>query len=102
MTTNRTIKKTGMDQGDVFDLLTSIVALVNELRADHAVTKTLIDELIVDFEAHTHNAAGNQAGSYFTSVPKTDAATVTAGTDRTVGATALATITAPAVSMSGH
>ena len=101
-TTTRTIKKTGMGQGELFDLLTSIVALVNELRDDHAVTKTLIDEIIVDFEAHTHNAAGNQAGSYFTSVPKTDAATVDNGTTRSVSATALETITAEEVSMSDH
>ena len=102
MTTNRTIKATGMDMGDVFDLLTSITALINELRDDHAVTKTLIDEIIVDFEAHTHNADGSEVAAYFTSVPKTDAADVTAGTDRTVDATALGTITAPAISMSGH
>ena len=39
-----------------------------------------------DFEAHTHNGDGAQAGSYFTSPPRVDAATVTAGTLRTVSA----------------
>ena len=124
MTTNRTIKKTGMDMGDVAELLTSIVTLVNELRTDHATVKTLLDELIIDhaafitltselksdFDAHTHNADGSQAGAYFTSIPKTDAATVSAGTTRSIAAAdvaaltaaAPATITAPAVSMSGH
>jgi len=122
--TTRTIKKTGMHMGDVANLLTSIVALVNELRTDHATVKTLLDELIVDhaafitltselksdFDAHTHNADGAQAGSYFTSIPKTDAATVSAGTTRSIAAAVIptltaaapATITAEEVSMSDH
>ena len=45
-----------------------------------------IAEVDADFEAHTHNADGAQAGSYFTSPPRTDAATVTAGTARTIAA----------------
>ena len=32
------------------------------------------------FNAHTHNGNGAQAGSYFTSPPRSDTATVTAGT----------------------
>ena len=124
-----------MDMGDVFDLLTSLVALINELRTDHATYKTSVDELktavdeliddhatlktltdevISDFDAHTHNADGSQGGSYFTSIPKTDAATLSGGTTRSIAASALATlaaskptagpstITEPSVSMSGH
>jgi len=45
-----------------------------------------ITEIDADFEAHTHNADGAQAGSYFTSPPRTDAATVTLGTARTIAA----------------
>lgn len=47
---------------------------------------TLLEEIKLDFEAHTHNADGAQAGSYFTSPPRTNAATVTAGTASTLGA----------------
>lgn len=39
------------------------------------------------YEAHTHNGDGAQVGSYFTSPPRTDAATVTAGSASTVGTT---------------
>lgn len=70
--------------------------LTDELRADHAVSITEIAEIRTDFEAHTHAAKGDEAGAYFTSIPKTDAVTsgVDAGTNRTVGATAVPTITA--------
>lgn len=39
-----------------------------------------VNELITQFELHTHNADGSEAGSYFTSPPRSDTATVTAGT----------------------
>lgn len=123
-TSNRTIKKTGIDQGDLFELLTEILALVNELRTDHETTRDLLDELVTDhatfitltselksdFDAHTHNADGSQVGSYFTSIPKTDAATLSGGTTRSIAAadvgaltnSNVSELTAPAVSMSGH
>lgn len=43
-----------------------------------------INALITAFNAHTHNADGAQTGAYFTSPPRSDAATVTAGTASTV------------------
>ena len=47
---------------------------------------TLLTEIKTDFEAHTHNGDGSETGSYFTSPPRTDAATVTAGSASTLGA----------------
>lgn len=44
----------------------------------------LLQEIKDEFEAHTHNADGGQLESYFTSPPRTDAATVTAGTASTL------------------
>jgi len=49
-----------------------------------------LNEVKTDFEAHTHNADGSESGSYYTSTPRTDAATVDLGTARTIS-TALPT-----------
>ena len=52
------------------------------------VQNEIIDALTdikTQFEAHTHGADGAEAGAYFTSIPKTDAADKTAGTTRTLG-----------------
>jgi len=54
-------------------MLEELWEVVNELVDTVASMKTL-------FDAHTHNGDGAQAGSYFTSPPRSDAATVTAGT----------------------
>lgn len=79
--------------------LDAIAALVNELRDDHATFKTVVDDLKTAFNAHTHNADGGQAGSYFTSPPRTDAATVTLGTASEVTSSTPAALTAPAVTV---
>ena len=63
---------------DPTQLLHELWEIVNE-------ALVLLTEIKTDFEAHTHNGDGAQAGSYFTSPPRTDAATVTAGTPRTLG-----------------
>ena len=41
----------GVNQGDLVDLLTNIKELLNELQADHATNKTVIDELKTDYTA---------------------------------------------------
>jgi hypothetical protein len=43
-----------------------------------------LNALITAFNAHTHNGDGSQAGAYYTSPPRTNAATVTAGAASTV------------------
>lgn len=42
--------------------------------------KAMYDEMASVINNHTHNADGGQAGSYFTSKPRADAETVSAGT----------------------
>jgi len=58
--------------------------LIRKILEELANIKNDLDEIKTQFDAHTHNADGGQAGSYFTSPPRTDAATVTAGTVRTI------------------
>ena len=53
-------------------LVQELMEMINELSVSIANVKTMYD-------AHTHNADGSEAGSYFTSPPRTDAADVTAG-----------------------
>lgn len=60
--------------------LDALTALTNDLKAKYNAAVTLINELKADFNIHTHNGDGAQAGSYFTSPPRSDAATVTLGT----------------------
>ena len=51
-------------------------------QAIRGIVQDLLAELsafATAFNAHTHNGNGAQAGSYFTSPPRSDAATVTAG-----------------------
>jgi len=62
--------------------------LVRKILEELGNIKTDLDEIKAQFDSHTHNADGSQAGSYFTSPPRTDAATVTAGTARTITITA--------------
>ena len=64
--------------------LTALAALANDVKAKYNAAVTLINEIKADFNAHTHNADGAQAGSYFTSPPRSDAATVTLGTASSV------------------
>lgn len=42
------ITPTGMNQGDLYNLLSNIVDIVNELQEDHATNKTMTDELNLD------------------------------------------------------
>ena len=79
--------------------LDAVVTLVNELRDDHATFKTVVDDLKAAFNTHTHNADGSQAGSYFTSPPRTDAAVVTAGTASEVTSSTPTALTASAVTV---
>jgi len=45
------ITANGVSQGSLFNLLSNIVDLVNELQSDHATYKTLTDELKTDGSA---------------------------------------------------
>lgn len=45
------ITEQGLDQGDLVKFLTNVTAVVNELQADHATNKTLLDELKTDLTA---------------------------------------------------
>lgn len=56
--------------------------LINQVQA----LEDKINALITAFNAHTHNGDGAQAGAYYTSPPRTNAATVTAGSASTVAA----------------
>ena len=53
------------------------------LQAMFAELVAVLDDHKAQFDAHTHNGDGAQAGSYYTSPPRTNVATVTAGTART-------------------
>lgn len=61
------IVENGMNQGDLVKLLTNIVAVVNELQADHATTKATVDaartaiiELIDDHATNIAAIAANK------------------------------------------
>lgn len=43
-----------------------------------------LNALIDAFNTHTHNADGSESGSYYTSPPRSNAATVTGGTELAV------------------
>lgn len=58
-------------------LVQELMEMVNELAVSITDIKTI-------FDAHTHNADGSEAGSYYTSPPRSDAADVTAGSASTV------------------
>lgn len=63
-----------------------------ELIDQVAALEVKLNALITAFNAHTHNGDGAQAGAYYTSPPRTNAATVTAGTASTVTALDLSTV----------
>lgn len=67
--------------------------MLQDIQADLAALRTLANELKADFNNHCHNADGAQAGSYFTSRPRSDASTVTAGTAQTVDAADVSLLT---------
>lgn len=64
---------------DYSAMVEEMMEMINELADSVADIKTI-------FDAHTHNADGSEAGAYFTSPPRSDAADVTAGTASTVAA----------------
>lgn len=70
--------------------LTDQLALI---KADLDALTALANDLKAKFDAHTHNADGAQAGAYYTSPPRTNTATVTAGT---TGVTSVAAVTVTA------
>lgn len=96
-------------------LVNDLAAAVNEIKADFNLLRTdatnlatLANEVKADFNAHTHNADGAQVGSYYTSPPRTNAATVTLGTaatvlaaDVTVSATAVAAANVDTIKFKG-
>jgi len=62
--------------------ITNLINQINDPAAKHAM-QLIYDELKDKFDNHTHNADGSQVGSYYTSKPRSDAETVTAGTAQT-------------------
>lgn len=64
---------------DLRSLVSELMEMINELSDSVTDIKAI-------FDAHTHNADGAQSGSYYTSPPRSDAATVTAGSASTVAA----------------
>lgn len=56
--------------------------LLNQVadRKTREALRLIYAELKTAFDSHTHNADGAQAGSYYTSPPRSDTATVSAGT----------------------
>lgn len=62
--------------------MSKIAHYINQIQdpAAQKALQLLFEELTDAFDAHTHNADGAQVGSYFTSPPRSDTATVTAGT----------------------
>jgi len=58
---------------DIWEVLGHVMLALGEIKSDLADIKA-------KYDAHTHNADGSEAGSYFTSEPRTDAEGVSAGT----------------------
>lgn len=64
--------RTSMSNEDS-EIIEHLMGAIREIAADLAAIKVI-------FDAHTHNGDGAQAGSYYTSPPRSNAATVTSGT----------------------
>lgn len=67
--------------------LRDLIVQHNALIADVEILRAGLAALVAAYNTHTHNGDGSQAGAYYTSPPRTNAATVTAGTAGTVTAT---------------
>lgn len=59
-----------------------IDSLINDISDPQTrrAVKAMYDEMASVINNHTHNADGSESGSYFTSKPRSDAETVSAGT----------------------
>lgn len=86
LTLDQTLKANGMNQGDLFSLLSNIVDIVNELQTDHATNiaaiaahKTAINAIIT---AATSDSATNIAA--VTAISVSPAATLTNSTALTL------------------
>jgi predicted mannosyl-3-phosphoglycerate phosphatase (HAD superfamily) len=78
--------KTGFDNVVLKEKETVTVGS-GDLKAQLDAIKADLDALAAAFNAHTHNGDGAQAGAYYTSPPRTNAATVVAGTASSVAIT---------------
>lgn len=58
-----------------------IDSLINDISDPQTrrAVKAMYDEMASVINNHTHNADGSEAGSYYTSKPRTNAETVSAG-----------------------
>jgi len=81
LTLSSQIRGSGMNQGDVYALLSNIVDIVNELQADHATARTEIVAIGTSlasvkaiYDAHTHECPGSGATASRSSTPDTGAA----------------------------
>lgn len=68
--------------------IAALVALANETKATANALVTLTTEIKSDFNGHTHKGDGSEVGTYNTSGPQSDAATVAVGTAVTIAAAA--------------
>lgn len=81
LTLKSSITGTGINQGDLVDLLTNIIAVVNELQTDHATARTelvaigtTLASVKTKFDAHTHESPGTTYAASRGSTPDTGAA----------------------------
>ena len=60
----------------------SITGMINDISdpATRRAVQGIYEALKATFDNHTHNADGAQVGAYYTSKPRSDAETVSAGT----------------------
>lgn len=72
----------GIGQGDLVKVLTNMVNLINELRADHATARTeliaigtALASVVTKYDAHTHKLPATPAEDENTSAPDTTTAT---------------------------
>lgn len=72
-------------------LVEELWQITNELIDSIAAVAVDWAAMKVIFDAHTHNGDGSESGSYFTSPPRSDSATVTAGTLSPVAADTVTT-----------
>jgi|GEM_PF-6709784 len=79
----------------LYEEVTAIRTLINELRDDHATFKTVVDELKTDLSAHTHTVTHAQCGA--TGAAYGTATNIASTAAPTISASAPATLSSPAV-----
>ena len=81
LTLQQDVKADGMNQGDLYAVISNLVDVVNELQADHATMRTevvaigtTLASVKAIYDAHTHECPGSSFAASRCSTPDTGAA----------------------------